>query len=143
VQLHTVVVAQRAHEAAHRRCEAALMKADEGDDVAEWRVGLPVPRRRLDPRRETPILIRCKLAAVTNLLRASLVAVECGHGSGSMMVMGCGGAMRIGEAAWSAKRVLCDGEGAGAALGRKRKGRGRRTLSVEVKIRLVPPPLDL
>jgi hypothetical protein len=35
--------------------------------------------------------------AVTNSLRVSLVAVERGHGSGSMMVMDCGGAMRISE----------------------------------------------
>jgi hypothetical protein len=55
------------------------------------------------------------------------------------MVMGCGGAMRIGEGAWSTKRVLCDGGGASAALGWKRKGRGRQTLSVEVKIRLASP----
>jgi hypothetical protein len=62
VQLHAVVVAQRAHEAARRRREAALMKVDEAGDVAERQVGLPVPRRRLDPRRGTPILIRRKLA---------------------------------------------------------------------------------
>jgi hypothetical protein len=55
------------------------------------------------------------------------------------MVLDCGGAMRIGEGAWSAKRVLCDGEGASAALGRKRKGRGRQTLRVEVKIHLALP----
>jgi hypothetical protein len=77
--------------------------------------------------------------AVTNSLRVSLVAVERGHGSGSMMVMDRGGAIRIVEGAWSAKQVLCDGEGASAALGRKRKGRGRQTLSVEVKIRLASP----
>jgi hypothetical protein len=47
--------------------------------------------------------------------------------------------MRIGKGAWSAKRELCDGEGASAALGRKRKRRGRQTLSVEVKIRLASP----
>jgi hypothetical protein len=47
--------------------------------------------------------------------------------------------MRIGEEAWNAKQVLCDGEGASAALGQKRKGRGRQTLSVEVKIRLAFP----
>jgi hypothetical protein len=47
--------------------------------------------------------------------------------------------MRIGEGAWSAERVLCDGEGASAALGRKRNGRGRQALSVEVKIRLASP----
>jgi hypothetical protein len=47
--------------------------------------------------------------------------------------------MRIGEGVWSAKRALCDGEGASTALGRERKGRGRQTLSVEVKIRLAFP----
>jgi hypothetical protein len=80
--------------------------------------------------------------AVTNSLRASLIAVEHGHDSGSMMVMDCGGAMRIGEEARSAKRMLCGGEVASTALGRKRKGRERQTLSVEVRIRLASP-LDL
>jgi hypothetical protein len=53
-------------------------------------------------------------------------------------VMNCGGAMRIGKGARSAKRVLCDGEGASATQGRKQKGRGRHTLSVELKIHLAP-----
>jgi hypothetical protein len=35
--------------------------------------------------------------AVTSSLRASLVAVERGHGNGSMTVMVCGGAMRSTE----------------------------------------------
>jgi hypothetical protein len=39
-----------------------------------------------------------------------------------MTVMDCGGAMRIGEGARSAKQVLGEGEGARAALSRKRKG---------------------
>jgi hypothetical protein len=56
-----------------------------------------------------------------------------------MMVMDCGGAMWVGKGVWSAKQVLCGGEGASAALGRKRKGRGRQVLSVEVKIRLASP----
>jgi hypothetical protein len=47
--------------------------------------------------------------------------------------------MQIGEEAWSAKQVLCNGEGASAALGRKRNGRGRHALSVEVKICLTSP----
>jgi hypothetical protein len=47
--------------------------------------------------------------------------------------------MRVGEEAWSAKRELCDGEGASAALGWKHMGRGRQTLSVEVKIHLTSP----
>jgi hypothetical protein len=46
-------------------------------------------------------------------------------------VMDCGGAMQIGEGVRSAKRVLCDSEGASTALGLKRKGRGRQALSVE------------
>jgi hypothetical protein len=41
--------------------------------------------------------------AVTSSLRESLVAVERGHGNGSMMVMGWGGAMRIGEGARNAE----------------------------------------
>jgi hypothetical protein len=105
------------------------MKADEADDV-------PVPGGSIHAA-ERPSSFAASWPAVTNSLRASLVAVERGHGSRSMMVMDCGGAMRIGEGAWSAKRVLCDGEGASAALGRERKGRGRQTLSVEVKIHLV------
>jgi hypothetical protein len=56
-------------------------------------------------------------------------------------VMNCGGAMRIGKGARSAKRVLCDGEGASATQGRKQKGRGRQTLSVELKIHLAPPQI--
>jgi hypothetical protein len=77
--------------------------------------------------------------AVTNSLRASLVAVERGHDSKSMTVMDCGGAMRIGEGEQSAKRVLGEDEGARTALGRKRERRGRRALSVEVKIHLALP----
>jgi hypothetical protein len=42
VQLHAVVVAQGTHEAARRRCEAALVEADEADYVAERWVGNPV-----------------------------------------------------------------------------------------------------
>jgi hypothetical protein len=43
VQLHAVVVAQGPHEATRRRREAALVEADEADDVAERRVGNSVP----------------------------------------------------------------------------------------------------
>jgi hypothetical protein len=35
--------------------------------------------------------------AFTSLLKANLVAVERGHGSGSITVMGCEGAMSIDE----------------------------------------------
>jgi hypothetical protein len=79
--------------------------------------------------------------AVTSSLRAILVAVEHGHDSGSVMVMDCGGAMRIGEGARRAKQVLGKDEGASAAPGRKRKGRGREVRSVEVKIHLAPPQI--
>jgi hypothetical protein len=133
------VEAQPAQEAARWRREAALMKADEADDI---------PVRRVGPRSIAggsihaagrPSSFAASWPVVTYSLRASLVAIERGHDSGSIMVMDYGGAMRIGEGARSAKRVLCDGEGASAAQGRKRKGRGRRALSVEVKIHLVLP----
>jgi hypothetical protein len=62
--------------------------------------------------------------AVTSSLRANLVAVERGHGSGSVTVMDCRGAMRIDGEARGARQVLGEDEGARAALGRKRKGRG-------------------
>jgi hypothetical protein len=62
VRLHAVVVAQRVHKATRRRREATLVETDEADDVAKRRVGLPVPRRWLDPRRGTPILVCHELA---------------------------------------------------------------------------------
>jgi hypothetical protein len=77
--------------------------------------------------------------AVTNSLRASLVAAERGHGSGSITVMDCGGAMRIGEGAQSAKRTLGRGEEARGALKRSRRKREQRALSTEVKIHLALP----
>jgi hypothetical protein len=61
--------------------------------------------------------------AVTISLRAILVAVERGHGSGSITVMDCGGAMQIGEEAQSAKQLLGKDEGARTALGRKQERR--------------------
>jgi hypothetical protein len=68
VQLHAVVVAQPAHEAAHRRREATLGVADEADDVAERRVGLPIRRRRDDPRRGLPVNIQRELPTVLELV---------------------------------------------------------------------------
>jgi hypothetical protein len=61
VQLHAVVVAQRPHEATRRRRESALVEADETDDVAERRVGLPLVQLRHDPHRGAPILVRREL----------------------------------------------------------------------------------
>jgi hypothetical protein len=63
VQLHAVVVAQTPHEAARRRRKAALVEADEADDVAERGVGNSVPLRLHDPLRGLPIYVRCQLAA--------------------------------------------------------------------------------
>jgi hypothetical protein len=50
VMLHPVVVAQPAHKAARRHGEAVLVMPDEADDVAVWRVGLPIRRWWNDPR---------------------------------------------------------------------------------------------
>jgi hypothetical protein len=115
------------------------VEADEADDVPKWRVGLPVPPGGTIHVEGRPSSFTASWPAVTNSLRASLVAVERGHDSGSITVMDCGGAMRIGEGARSVKRVLCKSEGASAAVGRKRKGRGRQALSVELKIHLALP----
>jgi hypothetical protein len=67
VQLHAVVEAQPAQEGARRRCEAVLVEADEADDVAERRVGLPVPHRQVNPRRGLPVLVRCQLVGIHQL----------------------------------------------------------------------------
>jgi hypothetical protein len=64
------------------------MEADETDDVAVRWVGLPLVQLQHDPRRGTPILVRPSWPAVTSSPKESLVAVERGHDSGSMMVMG-------------------------------------------------------
>jgi hypothetical protein len=63
VKLYTVVVAQSPHEAARRRSEAALVEADEADDVAERWVGNSVSLRRQDLLRWLPLHIRRQLAA--------------------------------------------------------------------------------
>jgi hypothetical protein len=60
VQLHAVVEAQPAQEAARRRREAVLVKENEADDVPVRQVGLPVRRRRVNPRCGAPVLdCRC------------------------------------------------------------------------------------
>ena len=49
LELHTVVVVERPHEAAWGRAEAVPMKFSEGDHVPFRRSRLPVVRRRRDP----------------------------------------------------------------------------------------------
>jgi hypothetical protein len=63
VQLQAVVVAQTPHEAARRRLEAALVEAEEADDVAVRGVGNSAPLRRHDPLRGLLFHIRRQLAA--------------------------------------------------------------------------------
>jgi hypothetical protein len=67
VQLYAILVAHPAQETARRHREAALVEADEANDVAERRVGLPVRRRRVDPRRGLPVLVRRQLAGIYQL----------------------------------------------------------------------------
>jgi hypothetical protein len=133
------VEAQPAQEAARRRREVTLVKRTKLTTYPYGGLGSRSVTGGSIHATVRPSSFAASWPAVTSSLRASLVALERGHGSGSKMVMGCGGAMRIGEEAWSVKRVLCDGEGASAALGRERKGRGQQRLSVEVKIRLASP----
>jgi hypothetical protein len=47
-----------------------------------------------------PSMFGTSWPAFTSSLKANLVTVERGHDSGSITVMGCGGAMQIGEEAW-------------------------------------------
>jgi hypothetical protein len=81
------------------------MKADEADDVPVRRGFRSVIGGSIHSVGR-PSSFAASWPAVTNSLRANLVAVERGHDSGLMMVMDNGGAMRIGEGVWSAKRVL-------------------------------------
>jgi hypothetical protein len=86
VQLHAIVEEQPTQEAARQRREAALVEADEADDVPERRVG---SRSLTDGSMHAggcPSSFAASWPAVTNSLRASLVAVERGHGSGSITV---------------------------------------------------------
>jgi hypothetical protein len=47
----------------------------------------------------TPSSFAASCPAFTSSLKANLVAVERGHGSGSITTMGCGGAMPVDERA--------------------------------------------
>ena len=51
LELHTVVVAERPHEAAWGRTEAVAMKLGKGNHIPLRRSRLPVVRRRRDPLR--------------------------------------------------------------------------------------------
>jgi transposase InsO family protein len=54
------------------RYQQALVVADEADDVAKRRVGLPILRRQDDPRQGLPIHVRHQLAAVLELVQREL-----------------------------------------------------------------------
>jgi hypothetical protein len=69
VELHPVVVAQPAHEAARRRGEPVLVMPNEANDVVIRRVGLPICRRRNDPRQRRPCHVRRQLTAVHKLVQ--------------------------------------------------------------------------
>jgi hypothetical protein len=125
VQLHTVVVTQPAQEAARRRREAALVEVDEADDVAERWVGLPVRHRRDDPRRVCPYTFGASWPPFSSSCSANAVTVKRGHGSRSITVMDCGGAMPVDEGTWRRRQ--------------KRERRGRWALSVEVNSSPHPP----
>jgi hypothetical protein len=119
VQLHAVVEAQPAQEATRRRREATLVEADEDDDVAERRVGLPVPRRRVNPRRGPPILVRRQLAGGHQLApgqphrRRARPRQRVDHGDG---LRGGGGACGSAKECGETRRALGVGEGARALL---------------------------
>jgi hypothetical protein len=100
VQLHAVMVAQPAHEAARRRREATLVVADEADDVAVRRVGLPIRHRRTIHARGCPSTFGANWPPFSSSCSANSVTVERGHGSGSSTWIDCGGAIAVGGSEW-------------------------------------------
>jgi hypothetical protein len=68
VELHPVMVAQPLHEPAHRGGEAALVQADEADDVAVQGVRLSVRRWRDHPCRVRAITGRQQLPSIHPLV---------------------------------------------------------------------------
>jgi hypothetical protein len=75
------------------------MVPDKADHVPERWVGLPIRRRRSDPRRGLTLHIRRQLAAVDELVKANSVTVERLHRCGANTVIACWGAISIGEGA--------------------------------------------
>jgi hypothetical protein len=67
-----VVVAQPAHEAARQRGAAALGMPDEANNVAVWRVGLPIRRRWNDPCRGRPLHVWRQLITIHELVQGEL-----------------------------------------------------------------------
>jgi hypothetical protein len=117
-----------------------LVEADEADDVAERRVGLPALTGGSIHAGGCPSSFAASWPAFTSSLRANLVAVERGHDNWSITVMDCGGAMRVGEGMRggeaSGKRRR---RGAHTALSRERRRQRRWVLSAEVNTHLALP----
>ena len=82
LELDTVVVEERPHEAARRRPEPMAVELDEGDDVALQRAWLPVLHRQrnpLGPHRgsegsQEPLLLQVLQLALRHDRRAPLVS---------------------------------------------------------------------
>jgi hypothetical protein len=96
VKFHPIVVAQPLNKVACWCGEASLVKPDEANNVAKRQVGLPVRRRRNDPRRGCPSTFGVSCPPFTSSCRANSVAVDRVHGRGSSTTIGWGGAI-VGE----------------------------------------------
>jgi hypothetical protein len=144
VELHPIVVVQAPHEVARRCGEAALVQPDEADNIPVRRVGLPVRRRRDDPRRGAPFTFAASSPPFTSSFRANSVTVDRVQGRGSNTTIGWRGA--IADESWKAREAAARGQNERgrsqgiAQLGRKGKKQGRRMLSGEVRDSLLPLP---
>jgi hypothetical protein len=126
VQLHAVVVAQPAHEAACRCHEATLVVADEADDIAVRRVGLPICCWEDDPGRGCPSTFGASWPPFSSSCSANSVTVERCHGNGSSTWIRWVGAIAVGsgERKRDGRRTLGENERARSALERKQERRG-------------------
>jgi hypothetical protein len=76
MELHPVVVAIPPHEAARWGGEAALVQPHEADDVAIWRVGLPVRAGGTIHAEYIPSPVAASSPSFTSLFSANGVTID-------------------------------------------------------------------
>jgi hypothetical protein len=89
-----------------------LVEANEADDVAERRIGSRSAASGTIHAGGCPSTFSASWPPFSSSCSANSVTVEQGHGNGSITVMGCGGAMPVGEGMWGDEANAMRGEGA-------------------------------
>jgi hypothetical protein len=137
LRLHAVVVTQAPQKAARRRREAALVEPHEADDVPYGGLGTRSLSDRTIHSAGCPTTFAASWPSDTSRPRDSIVAVERSHAGGSIMVMGCWGAIRMGGGRGTEGKNGSKSRGVKArtARGLERERQGQQTLSAEVKNR--------